>query len=77
MNNSSRRVSGTVPRLPVTRLPPGGSLGTPKTLGTGATFHLDRYVYSSKIWSAVPKDGQHGAKDVPCRTDFLARVNGV
>ena len=31
---------GTVPRLPGPRLPPGGSLGTPKILGTGATFQL-------------------------------------
>ena len=31
---------GMVPRLPVPRLPPGGSLGTPKILGTGATLHL-------------------------------------
>ena len=31
---------GTVPRLPVPRLPPGGSLGTPNILGTGATLHL-------------------------------------
>ena len=31
---------GTVPRLPGPRLPPGGSLGTPNILGTGATFHL-------------------------------------
>ena len=31
---------GTVPRLPVLRLPPGGSLGTPNILGTGASFHL-------------------------------------
>ena len=29
-----------MPRLPVPRLPPGGSLGTPNILGTGATFHL-------------------------------------
>ena len=34
------RIFGTVPRLPVPRLPPGGSLGTPKILGTGATLHL-------------------------------------
>ena len=26
--------------LPMPRPPPGGSLGTPKTLGMGATFHL-------------------------------------
>ena len=31
---------GTVPPLPMPRLPPGGSLGTPNILGTGATFHL-------------------------------------
>jgi len=31
---------GTVPRLPVPRLPPRSSLGTPKILGTGATLHL-------------------------------------
>ena len=31
---------GTVPRLPVPRLPPGGSLGTPKILSTGATLDL-------------------------------------
>ena len=31
---------GTVPRLPVPRLPLGGSLGNPKILGTGATLHL-------------------------------------
>ena len=31
---------GTVTRLPVSRLPPGGSIGTPRILCTGATFHL-------------------------------------
>ena len=31
---------GTVPRLPVPRLPPGGSLGTPKILSSGATLNL-------------------------------------
>ena len=31
---------GTVPRLPVPRLSPGGSLGTPKILGNGAALHL-------------------------------------
>ena len=33
-------------------------------------FIWDHYVYTSKIWSAVPKNGQHGAKNVPCRADF-------
>ena len=40
-------------------------------------FISDRYVYTSKIWSAVLKNGQHGAKKAPCCADFLACVNGV
>ena len=42
LKKSARHVKifGTVPRLPVPRLPPGGSLGTPKSLSTGATLHL-------------------------------------
>lgn len=35
-------IFGTVPRLPVRRLPPGGSHGTPKILSTGATCYLFR-----------------------------------
>ena len=45
---------GTVPRLPVPRLPPGGSLGTPKIFSSGATLNLGRYVYTAKIGGAVP-----------------------
>ena len=85
---TARQIFGTVPRLPVPRLPPGGlpprlppggSLGTPKILSTGATLHVGpirlhvenwecRALKSSartvlKIWRAVPI--------------FLARVNGV
>jgi len=37
---TARQIFGTVPRLPVPRLPPGGSLGNPKILSTGATLHL-------------------------------------
>ena len=37
---TARQIFGTVPCLPVLRLPPGGSLGTPKILSTGATLHL-------------------------------------
>ena len=33
-------IFGTVPRLPLLRLPPRGSLGTPKIWSTGATFHV-------------------------------------
>ena len=36
----ARQIFGTVPCLPVPRLPPAGSLGTPKILSTGATLHL-------------------------------------
>ena len=38
--STARQISGTVRRLPVPRPPPGGSLGTPKILSTGATLHL-------------------------------------
>ena len=34
---TARQIFGTVPRLPVPRLPP---VGTPKILSTGATLHL-------------------------------------
>ena len=51
---TARQIFGTVPRLPVPRQPPGDSLGAPKILSTGATLHVDRYVYTSKIGSAVP-----------------------
>ena len=33
---------GTVPRLPVSRLPPAGSLGTGKISGTGAPLFLGK-----------------------------------
>ena len=35
-------------------------------------FIWDRYVYTLKIWSAVPKNGRHGAKNLPCRADFFS-----
>ena len=57
---------GTLPRL---HLPPGGRLGTSKSLTTGATFQLEPL--------RLPNNGQHFAKNVPCRADFLARVNGA
>ena len=37
---SEALISGTVPSLPVLRLPSGGSLGTPKILNTGDTLLL-------------------------------------
>ena len=63
-----------MPRLPVLRLPPGGSLGTTKILSTGATLHVGPVeklgVPCLKIVSTVPKIW----RAVPI---FLARVNGV
>ena len=67
LKRHGRVFPGTVPRLPVPRIPPGGSLGTPNILGTGATFHLGALRLHVVTWSAVPKNGQHGAKNVPCR----------
>ena len=65
-------------RLPVPRLPPGGSLGTPKILSTGATLHVGPIRFTCrklgvpylKIVSTVPKIW----RAVPI---FLARVNEV
>ena len=41
---------GTVPRLPVPRLPPRGSLGTPKILSTGATLDLGPICLHVENW---------------------------
>ena len=63
---------GTVPRLPVPILPPGGTFSAPQTFWALVPhFIWESHVYTSKIWSAVPKNGQHGAKNVPRRADFL------
>ena len=39
-----------VPRLPVPRLAPGGSLGTPKILSTGATLHVGPIPLQVENW---------------------------
>ena len=62
--------------LQVPRLPPGGSLGTPKILGTSPKFFQDRYVYTVITDNAVLKNCQYGAKILGCRANFLVRVNG-
>ena len=72
------QIFGTVPRLPVPRLPLRGSLSTLKILSTGATLHLGPIrlhveklgVPCIKIVSTVPKIW----RAVPI---FLAHVNGV
>ena len=63
--------------LQAPRLPPGGSLGIPKILGTSAHIFQDRYVYTAITDSAVPKNCQYGANILGCRANFLVRVNGV
>ena len=60
---------GTVPRLPVPRLPPGGSLGTPKILGTGATLLLAPIRLHVKNWEcrALKSSARCQKFGVPCR----------
>ena len=58
------------PCVPVPRLPPGGSLGTPKILSAGATLHLGPISLHVEIVSTVPKIW----RAVPI---FLAHVNWV
>ena len=55
---TARQIFGTVPRLPVLRLPPGGSIGTPKILSTGATLHLGPIRLHVENWG--------------CRADFFS-----
>ena len=50
----ARQIFGTVPRLPVPRLPPGGSLGTPKILSTGATLYLGLIRLHVENWECMP-----------------------
>ena len=61
---------GTVPRLPVPRLPPGGSLGTPKILGTGATLRLGPISLHDQNWECrASKSSARCQKfGVPCRS---------
>ena len=61
---------GTVPRLPVPRLPPGGSLGTPKILGTGATLRLGPISLQDQNWECrASKSSARCQKfGVPCRS---------
>ena len=79
---TARQIFGIVPRLPVPRLPPGGSPGTPKILSTGTNYIWDRPggantftrqklgVPCLKIVNTEPKIW----RAVPI---FLARVNEV
>ena len=60
------------------RLPPGGSIGTPKILGTSAQiFSGPIRLHAAITDSAVPENCQYGANILGCRANFLVRVNGV
>ena len=63
LKNSAQHAKFLAPCLvlPVPRLPPRSSLGTPKILRTGATLHLGPIRLHGKNWRAVP-----------CRADFFS-----
>ena len=66
---TARQIFGTVPRLPVPRLPPGGSLGTPKILSTGATLHVGPIRLYVENWErrALKSSARCQKFAVPCR----------
>ena len=72
---STAQIVGTVPRLPVPILPPGGSLGIPKILSTGATLHLVPIRLLVENWEcrALKSSARCQKFGVPCRF-FLARA---
>ena len=74
---TARQIFGTVPRLPVPRLTPGGSLGTSKFLSTGATLHLGPIRLHVEIGSACLKIVSTVPKILRAVPIVLARVNGV
>ena len=67
--STARQIFGTVPRLPVPRLPPRGSLGTPKILSTGATLHLGPIRLHVENWEcrAFKSAARRQKFGVPCR----------
>ena len=67
----AHQIFATVPRLPVPRLPPGGSLSTPKILSTGATLHLGPIHLHIENWECWA-NRHHSAKNLACRADFFS-----
>ena len=66
---TARQIFGTVPRLPVPRLPSGGSLGTPKILSTGATLRMGPIRLHVENWEcrALKSSARCKKFGVPCR----------
>ena len=64
----TNKFCGTVLRLPVPRLPPGGGLSIPKILGTGATLHLGPIHLHDQNWEchAFKLSAQCQKFGVPC-----------
>ena len=65
---TARQIFGNIARLPVPRLPPGGSLSTPKILSTGATLHLGPLRLHVKNWEcrALKSSAQCQKFGLPC-----------
>ena len=63
------QIFGTIPRLPMRRLPPGDSLGTPKILSTDAKSHLGPICLHVENWEcrALKSSAQCQKFGVPCR----------
>ena len=66
---TARQIFGTEPRLPVPRLPPEGSLGTPKILSPGATLHVGPIRLYVANWEcrALKSSARCQKFAVPCR----------
>ena len=67
--STAHQMFGTVPRLPMPRLPPGGSLSTPKIFSTGATLHLGPIRLHVENWEccAVKSSAWCQKFGMPCR----------
>ena len=68
----ARQIFGTVARLPVPRLPPGGGLGTPKILSTGATLHLGPIRLHVEDWECRALKSSARCQNLACRADFFS-----
>ena len=66
---TARQIFGSVPCLPVPRLPPGGSLGSPTILSTGATLHVGPIRLHVENWEchALKSSARCQKFGVPCR----------
>ena len=68
-SGTARQIFGTVHRLPVLRLPLGGSLGAPKILSTGATLNVGPIRLHVENWecSALKSSARCQKFGVLCR----------